>query len=73
MTREEFAELQKCYYASLDLIIHGRPTDTNGDSGDLWRRAVHITLKQFADFIQLHDPRQTSTETPANDHHRGAN
>jgi hypothetical protein len=73
MTLEEFKELQECYYASLDLIIHGRPKDTNGDSGDWWRRAVHITLKEFADLIQKHDPRQTLTETPANHFDRGAN
>lgn len=72
MTLEEFKDLQECYYAALDLIIHGNPK-LKDDSGDWWRRAAHITLKEFATFIRTHDPRQTLTETPANDPDRGAN
>ena len=72
MTLEEFKDLQECYYAALDLIIHGNPKPSD-ESGDWWRRAAHITLKEFAAFIQTHDPRQTLTETPANHPDRGGN
>jgi hypothetical protein len=72
MTLGEFKDLQECYYAALDLIIHGNPKPSD-ESGDWWRRAAHITLKEFAAFIQTHDPRQTLTETPANHPDRGVN
>jgi hypothetical protein len=72
MTLEEFKQLQKCYRASLDLIIHGRPKEDD-EAGDWYRRAAHITLKEFSEFIETHDPRQTLTETAANHLDRGAN
>jgi len=72
MTLEEFKHLQKCYRASLDLIIHGRPKEDD-EAGDWYRRAAQITLKEFSQFIETHDPRQTLTETAANHPDRGAN
>jgi hypothetical protein len=72
MTLEDFKDLQECYYAALDLIIHGNPKPSD-ESGDLWRRAAHITLKEFAIFIRKHDPRQTSTTAPTDYPDRGAN
>ena len=72
MTLEEFKQLQNCYRASLDLIIHGRPKEDD-EAGDWWRRAAHITLKEFSDFIRIHDLRETFA-TPVTDHlDRGAN
>ena len=72
MTLEEFKELQKCYYASLDLIIHGRPKEDD-EAGDWWRRAAHITLKEFSDLIKIHDPRDTSSTIGADHIDRGTN
>lgn len=72
MTLETFRELQSIYFATLELIIHGQPKDLELD-GDCWRDAVHVVLSDFSTFIRNNDPRQTPTETPANDTHRGAN
>jgi hypothetical protein len=72
MTLEEFWQLQRCYRASLDLIIHGRPKEDD-EAGEWYRRAAHITLKEFSAFIEKHDPRQTLTETFTDHLDRGAN
>jgi hypothetical protein len=72
MTLEEFKQLQKCYRASLDLIIHGRPKEDD-EAGDWYRRAAKITLKEFSEFIETHDPRQTPATTGQNHPDRGTN
>lgn len=72
MTLETFKELQTIYFATLELIIHGQPKPTDSD-GDCWRSAAHTILGNFSIFIRIHDPRQTLTETTANDIDRGAN
>jgi len=72
MTLEEFKQLQKCYRASLDLIIHGRPKEDD-EAGDWYRRAAHITLKEFSAFIEKHDPRDTSSTIGADHIDRGTN
>lgn len=72
MTLKNFQELQTIYFATLELIIHGQPKPTDSD-GDCWRTAAHTVLGNFSTFIRTNDPRQTPTETPANDPDRGAN
>lgn len=72
MTLETFKELQTIYFATLELIIHGQPKPTDSD-GDCWRTAAHSVLGNFSTFIRANDPRQTPTETLADNIDRGAN
>lgn len=72
MTLKTFRELQTIYFATLELIIHGQPKDSELD-GDCWRDAVHVVLTEFSTFIRTHDPRQTPTATLTDNPDRGAN
>lgn len=72
MTLETFRELQTIYFATLELVIHGRSKDSDLD-GDCWRDAVHVVLSDFSTFIRTHDPRQTFTATLTDNSDRRAN
>lgn len=72
MTLKTFRELQSIHFATLELIIHGQPKDSELD-GDCWRDAVHVVLTEFSTFIRTHDPRQTPPALTSNDLDRGAN
>lgn len=72
MKLKTFQELQDIYFATLELIIHGRPKDSDQDA-DCWRDAVHVILSDFSTFIRNNDPRQTPSATITNDIDRSAN
>jgi hypothetical protein len=55
MSKDEYKAVQKLWFAALELIIHGRPKDTD-ESRHWWHEGAVETHTNFSKFLRENQP-----------------